>query len=181
MGLGPSLSGSEPSGLAAATRSTLARLTGPVTTPIVLPVSSALQAFLVAAGVFSIALGAAHLWVPRIFAIDRAIGLDRGGAMGLGTIAVGCWRYSRRRADAVGLAWVMSNAASYVLVSIGVVDLAWAAGSRAIPVGVGAAWIAGWWLLRAGGQFTVGQRRADFGIAAGFAGLAVGHVVVAVA
>ena len=124
----------------------------------------------------------AHLWIPRIFAIDRAIGLDGAGDRGLGTIAVGRWRYARRRADAVGLTWVMSKPPSYILVTIGVVDLAWAAGNRTIPLALGAAWIAGWWLLRAGGQFT---RRATSWRTSrsrlGFAGLAVGHLVVAVA
>lgn len=146
-----------------------------------LPVSSGLQGFLVLAGLFSVGLGIAHLWIPRIFAIDRAIGVDGAGDRGLGTIAVGRWRYARRRADAVGLTWVMSNAASYILVTIGVVDLAWAAGNRTIPLALGAAWIAGWWLLRAGGQFTLGRRRGDLAIAVGFAGLAIGHLVVAVA
>jgi hypothetical protein len=132
-------------------------------------------------GIFAVALGIAHLWVPRIFAIDRAIGLDAVGVEGLGDIGAGRWRYARRRADAIGLAWVMSNAASYILLTVGVIDLSWAAGDRSVPISIGAGWIAGWWLLRAGGQFVVGRRRGDVAIAGLFAGLASVHLIVAVA
>lgn len=131
------------------------------------------------AGVFSVALGIAHLWVPRIFALDRAIGTDGPSVPELGMLGRGAWAYRRRRSDAIGLAWVMSNAASYVLLSIGALDLAWAAGHRAVPLGIGGLWIAGWWALRAGGQFVVGRRRGDFAIAALFAALAVVHVALA--
>jgi hypothetical protein len=147
----------------------------------VLPVSSVLQVLLVAAGVFTLALGVAHLWVPRIFAIDRAIGVDGGADTGLGSIGVGRWRYVRRRADALGLTWVMSNAASYVLITIGVIDLAWAAGDRRLPLGLGAIWIAGWWAIRAGSQAVLGGRRIDLAVAAWFATLAVVHVLVGAA
>jgi hypothetical protein len=134
---------------------------------------------LVAAGVFSLSLGIAHLWVPRIFALDRAIGTDGSSITDLGILGRGTWTYRRRRSDAIGLAWVMSNAASYVLVSIGMVDLTWAAGHRAVPLGIGGIWIAGWWALRAGGQFVVGRRRGDVAIAALFAMLVVVHVALA--
>lgn len=131
-------------------------------------------------GVFSVGLGIWHIWVPRTFAFERAIGTDGNGAFDLGSIALGPWRYRRRRRDAVGLTWVMSNAASYVLVSIGVLDIAWALGSRTIPVDVGGWWVAGWWLIRALGQFAVGRRIADVGIALWFGALAVVHVAIAV-
>ncbi len=134
---------------------------------------------LIAAGAFSLALGIAHLWVPRIFALDRAIGTDGPSLPELGTLGRGNWTYRRRRADAIGLAWVMSNAASYVLVTIGVLDLAWAAGHRAIPIGIAGFWIAGWWALRTGGQFLVGRRQGDVAIAALFAALAIFHVALA--
>lgn len=142
-------------------------------------VSSPLTLAIAAAGTFSLVLGIAHLWVPKIFALDRAIGTDGLSVPDLGTLGRGAWTYQRRRSDAIGLAWVMSNAASYVLVTIGVVDLAWAAGHRAVPIGVGALWIAGWWGLRAGGQFVVGRRRGDVAIAALFAAVAMVHVALA--
>lgn len=146
---------------------------------IVLPVSSVLTIGLVITGMFSLALGIAHLWVPRIFALDRAIGTDGPSVAELGSLGRGAWAYRRRRSDAIGLAWVMSNAASYVLVSIGLLDLVWAAGHRTVPLGIGALWIACWWGLRAGGQFAVGRRRGDVAIAALFATLAAVHLAVA--
>jgi hypothetical protein len=132
-----------------------------------------------AAGFFSVWLGFVHVWVPRIFPYRAALGVDEVGTPPLGSIGVAGWRYERRRSDLVAISWVMSNAASYVLVSIGIVDLAWAIGDRTIPVGVGATWIAGWWALRAGGQFLVGRRRLDIGMAALFGALALGHVALA--
>lgn len=140
---------------------------------------SALTVAVVAAGVFSLALGVVHLWVPRIFAMDRAIGTDGPSVPELGLLGKGAWTHRRRRSDAIGIAWVMSNAASYVLVSVGLLDLAWAAGHRAVPLGIGGLWIAGWWAIRAGGQFAVGRRRGDVAIAALFAALAVLHVALA--
>jgi len=134
----------------------------------------------VAAGLFSLVLGIVHLWVPRIFALDRAIGTDGPSVPELGSLGRGPWTYRRRRSDAVGIAWVMSNAASYVLMSVGILDLAWVAGDRAVPMGMAGLWIAGWWAIRAGGQFTVGRRRGDIAIAALFAMLAALHVALAI-
>lgn len=98
----------------------------------------------------------------------------------LGTIGLGRSRYARRRTDAVGLVWVMSNAASYVLITVGLLDLAWAGGDRRIPIDVGSSWIAGWWALRAGGQWLLGTRNVDHAIALGFAVLACVHVIAAI-
>lgn len=148
-------------------------------TGIVLLVSSPLTLAIIVAGAFSLALGIAHLWVPRIFALDRAIGTDGPSLPELGVLGLGPWTYRRRRSDAIGLAWVMSNAASYVLVTIGVLDLAWAAGHQAVPIGIGASWIAGWWALRAGGQVVVGRRPGDVAVAALFVALAIVHVALA--
>jgi hypothetical protein len=142
-------------------------------------VGSALELGTALAGLFSIALGIVHVWVPRIFAFDRAIGHDGAAAAQLGTIGFGRWSYARRRSDARGLTWVMSNAASYVLVSIGLLDLAWVAGSRVVPVALGGAWIAGWWAIRAGGQMVVGRRVWDLALAGGFIALAAWHLLLA--
>jgi hypothetical protein len=142
--------------------------------------SPVLVAALVMAGVFTIALGVVHLWIPRIFRFGAAIGRDDGPLPVLGDVAVGPWRYRLRRADALGLSWVMSNAASVVLVSIGLLDLAWVAGWRGIPLVLGGAWIAIWWLVRAGSQLTIGRRRLDWVFAGWFGVLALVHVAIAV-
>jgi hypothetical protein len=100
--------------------------------------------------------------------------LDLGTFEGLG------WRYERRREDVMGLVWVMNAAASYVLISIGVVDLAWATGILPIAPLL-AAWIAGWWFLRTVAQLGLGRRRVDVAVMLGFLALAGIHVVGALA
>jgi hypothetical protein len=137
--------------------------------------SSVFECGTVVAGASSIALGIVHLWVPRIFAFDRAIGADDGSLPTIGWIRLGRWSYRRRRSDLTGLSWVMSNAASCVLVSVGIVDLAWSIGDRSIPLGIGAMWIAVWWASRAAGQFAIGRRIGDVGLAIGFITLASWH------
>jgi len=132
-----------------------------------------------AAGVFTIALGVVHLGIPSILRYSAAIGVD-DNRPGLGRVRLPGIEYNLRRADLRGIAWIMSNAASYVLVSLGTIDLAWVGGWRGVPVPIGAAWIAGWWAVRAGGQLLVGRRIGDLAIATWFSGLAVLHIVLAV-
>ncbi len=133
-------------------------------------------ALLVVAGVFSLGLGLVHLVIPRLFDFDGAIGADGDGVAPLRRRVVGRWAYQVRRRDVLGLAWVMSNAASYVLLTVGLVDLGWAAGWRGLPVVGGALWIAGWWAIRSGSQLVVGRRGVDLAFAAWFAALALLHL-----
>ncbi len=135
-------------------------------------------------GTFTIVLGLVHIAIPRLVGYGPAIGRDSAGGSAtdsppLGTIGSGGFTYRVRRNDLVGLAWVMSNAASYVLITIGIVDLAWVAGWRGLPIALGATWIAGWWATRAASQFALGRRAGDVVAAAWFAALAVGHLVLA--
>jgi hypothetical protein len=141
--------------------------------------SSLLSVALGVAGVFSVGLGFWHVGVPRWFAFGAAIGGDGPDRPGLGTIGVGPWAYARRRSDVVGLSWVMSDAASMVLVSIGLVDLAWVVDVDLVSRGIGGAWIAAWWMLRALGQANVGRRPIDVAVATVFLGLAAIHVLSA--
>ncbi len=136
---------------------------------------------LVVAGVFSVGLGLVHVAIPRLLDVRGAVGVNEAGVPPLHRLEVGGHGYQVRRRDVIGIAWVMSNAASYALVSIGVVDLAWASGWRGFPVVGGAWWIAGWWAIRSASQLTIGRRPSDLAFAAWFAGLAVLHVTVALA
>ena len=135
---------------------------------------------LVGAGVFTVALGLVHLAIPRLVRYGAAIGVDGAGQPTLGTLGLGRLAYGLRRSDLVGITWVMSNAASYVRITIGVVDLAWASGWRSIPPELGAAWIAGWWAIRAAGQLALGHRSGDIAAIAWFGAIAAGHLLVAV-
>jgi hypothetical protein len=73
----------------------------------------------------------------------------------------------------------MSNAASYVLISLGVADLTSRAGLATDIGRLFAFWAVGWWALRAGGQFLLGRRWGDRALVAGFAFLAVVHAIAA--
>jgi hypothetical protein len=148
----------------------------------VLHVSSTLSVTaLVIAGAFSVGLGVVHLVIPRLLDYSDAIGQDGRDVRPLHRLGIGRRGYQVRRADTLGIAWVMSNSASYVLLTIGVIDFAWAAGWRGLPIAPAALWIAGWWAIRAGSQFVVGRRPLDIGFAAWFAALAVVHVALGLA
>jgi hypothetical protein len=144
----------------------------------VLHVSSGLAIVAGLCGVFSIALGVVHIAIPTIVRYRVAIGTEAvNGA--IGDLLVGPIRYSIRRSDLVGLAWVMSNAASYALITIGIIDLGWAFGRPPVPMATVAWWVAGWWAVRAGSQLTLGRRWGDLVVVGAFAGVALVHVVFA--
>ena len=144
-----------------------------------LPVSSALlTGLIVAAGIFSLGLGVVHVAAPVIFRFPAAIGDDRD-APPLGRIRFPAVPYELRRSDLRGITWIMSNAASYVIVSIGLIDLVWAAGWRGLPVPLVSGWIAGWWAVRAIGEGFVGRRTVDLALAGLFLALATLHGLIA--
>lgn len=121
-------------------------------------------------GIFSLALGSIHFFFPKLLDFDQAIPKD---GPPIRPFLLGPLRYPTKRSDVHGIGWVMNHAASYVLVSIGLFDLAahWWLGTsagRLLTV-----WIGLWWLIRAASQFYLGRRRGDWWIAAGFVWLAV--------
>ncbi len=117
-------------------------------------------------GLFSLLLGSVHFFFPKLLDFERAIPKD---GPPIRPFRLGPIRYATKRSDVYGIGWVMNHAASYVLVSIGLVDLAayfWlgTTAGRLLTL-----WIALWWLIRAGSQFYLGSRPGDRWIAAGFA------------
>ena len=131
------------------------------------------------AGVFTVALGLWHIGVPRRFGFRDAIEPWRSGAVG--RVRLGPWHHDATRADVMGVANVMNAATTYALLSIGLASLA-SASWLGTPVGrLLAAWIAGWWALRAVMQLGIGRRGIDRFLVAGFAALAVLFLVAAVA
>lgn len=111
---------------------------------------------------------------PTLLDFEHAIpkqGVD------LAPFHLGPIRYATQRSDVHGIAWVMNHAASYVLVSIGLVDLLAARWLTTTETGsIMAAWIAGWWVLRAASQRYLGARRGDWLIMCGFGLLAIVHL-----
>jgi len=125
-------------------------------------------------GVFSLTLGAAHFFFPLLLDFEHAIPKVGGP---LKPFRLWFIRHATTRADVHGIAWVMNHAASYVLVSLGLLNLYWAFTNILNPTL--ALWVAGWWALRAGSQLYLGQRRGDWLVLSGFASLSVLHFVVA--
>lgn len=134
-----------------------------------------LVAALFIAGVFTLALGTVHFFFPQLLDFEQAIPKQ---GLPLRPFRLGPIRYATQRSDVHGIAWVMNHAASYVLVSIGLVDLLaghWLLSPAGRPFTF---WIAGWWFLRAGSQLYLGRRRGDWLILAGFGALGVLHLLV---
>ena len=129
------------------------------------------------AGLFTLTLGLVHFWLPLL--LDFRAAIPRQGAS-LRPLRLGPIRYATTRGDVYGIAWVMNHAASYVLVSIGVLDLAWTIWLRQAFGPILCLWIAGWWLLRAATQLSLGRRRGDWLILAGFALLGLLHLALAI-
>lgn len=128
------------------------------------------------AGLFSLALGSVHFFFPKLLDFENAIPKD---GPPIRPFRLGPIRYATKRSDVHGIGWVMNHAASYVLVSIGLFNLAgyWWLGT---PAGrLLTLWIALWWLIRAGSQFYLGKRSGDRWIAAGFALLGGAQVLAA--
>ena len=128
-------------------------------------------------GVFTTVLGAVHFFFPLL--LDFAQAIPRQGEPIL-PFRLGPLRYATLRSDVHGIAWIMNHAASYTLVTVGILDLLayywWGtAVGRWLTF-----WIAGWWFLRAGSQLYMGRRRGDWWILAGFAWLGVVHLVAGI-
>jgi hypothetical protein len=130
-------------------------------------------------GVFTVALGAVHVAIPLLMDFDHAIPTAAVLPARLHVIGLAGLRYEVRRSDVRGIAWVMSNAASYGLITLGAADLAartWLATDMGRLL---APWAVGWWALRAAGQFVLGRRVGDVAVGALFGWLAVVHAVAA--
>lgn len=134
-----------------------------------------LRAMLVVMGVFSLTLGTIHFFFPNLLDFKNAVPTEGSP---LKPLRLWFIHYNTLRSDVHGVAWVMNHAASYVLVSIGLLNIYWAiTGALNRPL---AAWIVGWWLLRAGSQLYLGRRRGDWLILAYFATLGIVQAVIAV-
>lgn len=127
-------------------------------------------------GLFTTVLGTAHFFFPVLLDFDNAI--PKTGSP-LKPFRLGPIRVNTQRSDVHGIGWVMNHAASYTLVTIGIVDLLAAYWIAAPLKWLVALWIAVWWFLRAGSQLYLGRRRSDWWILAGFAWLGIVHLGVA--
>jgi hypothetical protein len=140
-----------------------------------------LGVLLVVAGAFSFALGTLHFFLPTLLDY-RSVVLDHAPDWKpRRPFRVWLTRYTVTLRDRYGIVWVMNHTASYALVLIGLVDLLAVDWLRGTPVGhLAALAIAGFWLLRAGTQLTLGRRSGDWLILAWFAALGLLHLFLAI-
>jgi len=129
------------------------------------------------AGAFGIILGALHFFFPLLFDFRGAIPAE--GAP-LKPFPLVFTRYRTTRQDIYGLVWVMNNAASFAILSIGLLDLFWSVWLYSAYGILIALWIAAFYFVRAGSQLFVGARRGDWLIFGAFALLALVHVMVVI-
>jgi hypothetical protein len=136
------------------------------------------SALLYGAGVFTLALGTAHFFLPRwldfrTVILERAPDWKAPHPFRLWPTA-----YTATPRDLNGVIWVMNHSASYTLVGIGLLDLfaqGWLLGAGRLL----ALWVGGFWSLRAATQLTFGRRWGDWLILAWFAALGALHLWVA--
>jgi hypothetical protein len=131
------------------------------------------------AGVFTVALGTVHFFLPVLLSLRSAL-LDRPPGWKVAR-PFRLWptRYLVTLGDRYGVVWVSNHAASFTLVSIGAVDLL--AADWLTSGGVGrwvALWIAAFWLIRAVSQLYFGHRSGDWALLLWFAALAALHLLV---
>lgn len=127
-------------------------------------------------GVFTTVLGTVHFWFPVL--LDFANAIPKTGSP-IKPFRLGPIHVATKRSDVHGIAWVMNHAASYTLVSIGIVDLLAVYWIDSPLKWMVALWIAIWWFIRAASQLYLGRRPGDWWILVGFAWLGVVHVGVA--
>ena len=129
------------------------------------------RAWLQISGAFTIALGIAHIFFPRILGFRETLVESKTA------LALPLTSYVPSSRDRYGLILVMNSAVTFVLLSIGVADICHEAWLKGVYGRVIAFWIAGWWLLRAIEQRHLGFRAFDCAVAVGFSVLAAVHVL----
>ena len=121
-------------------------------------------------GVFGLLLGTAHFFFPVLFDFRRAIPPEGAPLKPFHLLGI---HYATKRNDVYGLAWVMNHCVSFVLVTIGVLDVCW---PMWLPTSGGpllSYWISGWWCLRGVCQLYLGRRQGDWRILWAFVSLSV--------
>lgn len=128
-------------------------------------------------GVFAVLLGPLHFFFPLLFDFRGAI--PREGAS-LKPFPLLLGQYGTTRSDIYGLVWVMNGAASFAILTVGLLDLFWNIWLYSTYGALIAIWIAIFYFIRSLSQLAMGTRRGDWLILAAFAALGIFHLVVLV-
>lgn len=126
-------------------------------------------------GAFAVLLGAVHFFFPILFDFRGALA-KQGPALKPFPLIV--TQYRTTHEDIRGLIWIMNHAASFAILSLGLLDLFWSVWLKSGYGFVIAIWIALFWFLRAGSQLYMGKRRGDWLILVAFAVFGVIHLLV---
>lgn len=126
-------------------------------------------------GAFALLLGALHFFFPLLFDFRGA--LSQKGAP-LKPFPLVVTQYQTTRQDIRGLIWVMNHAASFTILTMGLLDVTWTVWLRSSFGAWIAVWMAMFWFLRAGSQLYMGKRRGDWLILAGFATIGIIHLLL---
>ena len=125
-------------------------------------------------GAFSLILGVLHFFFPVLFDFEHAIPKEGQPLKSFRLLFI---QYQTKRSDVLGIAWVMNHCVSFVLVTIGIVDLYFLKWENTQCAPYLAAWIGTWWIIRAASQLYLGQRRGDWLILIAFASLGLIHFI----
>lgn len=126
-------------------------------------------------GAFAVILGTLHFFFPILFDFRGAIPRE-GTALKPFPLLLG--QYGTTRSDIYGLVWVMNGAASFAILTVGLLDLFWPIWLRSPYGALIALWIAVFYFIRSASQLAMGKRRGDWLILAAFAALGIFHIIV---
>lgn len=128
---------------------------------------------LIVTGIPTLILGIVHFFFPSLFDFRGAIAKDGPPLKPFKLLFI---RYNTQRTDASGLVWVMNHAASFTIVTVGILDICCTRWISLPESRIVLLWIAAWWFIRAGSQFYLGRRAGDWAIASAFSLLAIIHL-----
>jgi hypothetical protein len=138
-----------------------------------------LQILLVAAGVVTLFLGVTHFYFPALLSYRQIFDAYPHKDPTLPDFRLVGLRYPWDVHKAYGFIWMMNHHVSFVLTSIGVLEIGWS-GWMLRDGHILAWWIAAFWLLRIICQpVLLGRKWYDWLIASGFVALCAGHVWIA--
>lgn len=126
-------------------------------------------------GAFGVILGALHFFFPLLFDFRGAIPRE-GTALKPFPLLV--TNYNTTRGDIYGLVWVMNGAASFAILTVGLLDLFWNVWLDSAYGALIAVWIALFYFIRAASQIAMGTRRGDWLILSAFAALGAFHILI---
>ncbi len=134
-----------------------------------------MEFFIYLTGAFSLLLGILHFFFPILLDFEHAI--PKAG-QSLKPFRLLFIEYQTKRSDVLGIAWVMNHCVSFVLVTIGIVDLCFSQWESLPFAPYLSAWIGVWWIIRAFSQLYLGRRKGDWIILFGFVSLGLIHFVL---